>query len=1320
MQPFGSSPRKTRRGTPSDALLSLFAARRNGILLAVGLVGAATLVPAAHAQNGGGGGTINIPRVAPYLPPNAPQQMIDQDFRLRYLDALEKARRQYMQSAAMVPYRKAFGQGIGGRQTIKFPTIEDGLREGGTQTPVVDPIKTRDLMPPVISAPKKRLGLGGGGIGYAVANASRINIGSTQGVWAFSGPQFLTPPAFPGFPSSLGKQDVIGRINGVAFDPTSGKIDAFGTVSPEVFYVATANGGVWRYTEGTNHPIPTDPTVLSYGPWEVLSDFSFPTLSTTSIAVHPTNNKILYVGTGDYPAQLGTGYGNGIMRSVDGGKTWLNIGTNLGRSAVSALTIDPELPQIVMATTGRGLDPGYIWRSTDRGDNFTNVSPTDAQGNPIAGNWSSIDYSARSPATGRAYYASCENVGVYVSLNQGATWSRIDQNVNGGAGLVYNTKVTAANGFGLQVSASKLPYQSQFPAQMAGQTPSIPQGPDIVYIIDSAPEFVDGKIFKSLDRGLNWIDVTGTFPTNATNLPNNLLIDNNWFASNYALRLRAATVPLTDFTAAPNPVTGLYPVRAQEGLYGSGRTFSGTRGGVSLNGSSFLYSFDPITQTISPTLFDLGASGLWTDISLSLGFNNSVFNGQIVAPETHLDLHDSVVSPNDNTRIIVANDGGVNRFTYAPGYASPGNPSSFVFLGNSAWALDDRENLNSELGIGLIEKGDFIQTSPSHYRSTGTISNNTAFVGDLDFTTDPTKPALTNTSWNFVPFYLTGSFNVIVPDIPTGPPAANTNGVPATNSPPLVFNIYANASIFDKYDPTGQTLYANTDYRGAWPNRRLYYTRDNWATYQDISPDRFLSNNGGGTPAQDRNGRQPLYVYNTIDPGDSATATNWAGEFKPTDTVTGGLIMTTGLSGFIPHVVYTSPALVPLPNNNQLSSVMYVGAQYLWRFDPPGVATVPRLPGTTAPATAPNPDYGTWRRVGSTQLATGQDYITAIAVNNPSPTTNQGDVIYVGTHEGKLWLIQNATRHSRAAPLPALNSPWVQLGGLGSNNMTLPNAVAPVAPAVQSPITSISINTDPQSATFGDILVGYGNAGFSKQGGLYRGANVIGPQIGVPPVFTRQTGQGFASLPNAAINEIVRDPDDATNTLFAATDVGVFASTNGGATWSNATAPLGLPNVQCTSLKIVGTSDPNDTRFLMVSTYGRGVFRFDLNNIKLAAQNTQLTFTQTYARTGSEIIVNLTIANSGSTAQNVVLGGASLSVGAGANTVVTNSTSVPLTVGSIGAGQSQTVALRFPASVGRPGTAVIFKVNGTYTVPPFPPGTSVNFDNGAGSRTRLP
>ncbi|HEV2222930.1 MAG TPA: hypothetical protein VGR84_08010 [Candidatus Acidoferrales bacterium] len=79
-------------------------------------------------------------------------------------------------------------------------------------------------------------------------------------------------------------------------------------------------------------------------------------------------------------------------------------------------------------------------------------------------------------------------------------------------------------------------------------------------------------------------------------------------------------------------------------------------------------------------------------------------------------------------------------------------------------------------------------------------------------------------------------------------------------------------------------------------------------------------------------------------------------------------------------------------------------------------------------------------------------------------------------------------------------------------------------------------------------------------------------------VWTNITG----NLPDTPVNDIVVDQNDLTNnTLYVATDVGVFVTTTAGASWSE--LATGLPHVECTSLKLNNTA-----RVLRVGTHGRG------------------------------------------------------------------------------------------------------------------------------------
>ncbi len=1319
---------------------ALFAARkRTTALAAVGLSGAVavcvlSLPGGAQAQSKGGS-----PR-APFVPPGR-KPVLSPPVKVptpRPVVGVPLAgSRENTLREALVAYQWQLATGVNGENA-------------NTTMAYLKALPQRDAMP---VTPLKETAGGGQPGGGVSTFATRVNIGSTKGPWEFLGPQGIASP-LDGMRNLvnplIGQTNVSGRVNAVAYDPLSSQV-VNSVTAPEIFYIATSNSGVWRYNSTANTPVPPTPSTarpyLSYGRWEPLSDgTTFPILETSAIAVHPTRRNTLFAGTGDYPGRQSFSYGIGIMRSTDGGKTWLNVGNGNPNStpgtvppvtttpanapimegtSVSSIVIDPVNPDLILVSTGRGNPgrQGALWRSTDGGNTWAEVTPTG-----FPGNWSRIDYSA-SPTTSangpRTYYASLEGVGVFRSDDQGVVWTQIPN-----LPLVYTDSIL--------VAASKLPRQAVRATDA--------QGSDIVYVLEASQSANDSRQFKSLDRGNSWIEITG--------LPTAVLTDNNFTSARYALDLLTATVPVVNTLATPD-ANGNYPTLKQEALYGSGRTFGGGRGGVFLS-PEFLYSFDPVTQTSSPTYFDLGVQPPFVDISESLlgGLFNQT-SQTIPSNYAHVNQHGSAVSPNDDRRVLTVNDGGVNRFIYtnrvtnpntlANGViqrTNPNDPTSRPALyldntaANTAWVPDTTEAINNLLGLGAFDQADFIYSSNTSFGVVGSLYQNQAVQGRLTFTgVTPTAPVLSGAAWNLVRQIPVGNGTVNrdangqpIDDVPTQP---NTNGVPTGNSPGVKF-LHTNSSLyFNPFDITGNTQYGATGFSGSasggdnWPTGRLFWSNTGFVTTgNDITPDRYFTNGQFPyDPLPNANGAS-VNIYNSNDPNDATTATNWRGEPKPP--------IPRWAFGTAHQLNTRGPVVSPnrynpvAPTSSPALPVAYIGTNRLWRFDPPGQATAPLQPGTTSPVPGPNKDRGIWRRVGNQQLASGTGTISAIAISE-SRGNLEGSVAYVGTTNGELWVSNNLTVENGATlPLPPLTATWTQIAGPGSGNATLPSSP-------NNPITSISINSvnEVNSATYGDILVGLGGSPtVNGPARVYRATNTLGVPQGVRPTFTAQRGQGFASLPDVPVNDITRDPDDPTNTIFVATDVGVFTSTNAGATWSNATAPLGLPNVRCTNIKVVpplrttqiGT---NVNRFLMVSTYGRGVFRFDLNNLSLTATNPSLTFSQTFSRSGNLLVVNLTITNTGATAQNVLINSASL-LANGVTTQATNPadgnpvTVTPISVGAVGSGQSTTVALRYPASVGRAGTAVVFNVGGEYTLPPFPPGTRQTFSNDPGVRTRLP
>jgi hypothetical protein len=130
---------------------------------------------------------------------------------------------------------------------------------------------------------------------------------------------------------------VSGRVSAIAVDPTD----------PNVVYCGGAQGGVWKTTNALD-PSPT---------WTPISDFEA-SLAIGDIAIDPVNHNIIYVGTGEANGSCDSYFGQGILRSTDGGSTWtlFNGGGFFTNEAISRIVIDPVTAGSATSTT--------LWAST--------------------------------------------------------------------------------------------------------------------------------------------------------------------------------------------------------------------------------------------------------------------------------------------------------------------------------------------------------------------------------------------------------------------------------------------------------------------------------------------------------------------------------------------------------------------------------------------------------------------------------------------------------------------------------------------------------------------------------------------------------------------------------------------------------------------------------------------------------------------------------------------------------------------------------------------------------------------------------------------
>src|ERR1700737_1072611 len=81
---------------------------------------------------------------------------------------------------------------------------------------------------------------------------------------------------------------------------------------PDTYYFGAVAGGVWKTTDGGQN-------------WKPLFDKA-DISSIGALAVAPSDHNVIYAGTGEAAIRGNATYGTGIFKSIDGGKTWENVG----------------------------------------------------------------------------------------------------------------------------------------------------------------------------------------------------------------------------------------------------------------------------------------------------------------------------------------------------------------------------------------------------------------------------------------------------------------------------------------------------------------------------------------------------------------------------------------------------------------------------------------------------------------------------------------------------------------------------------------------------------------------------------------------------------------------------------------------------------------------------------------------------------------------------------------------------------------------------------------------------------------------------------
>ena len=219
---------------------------------------------------------------------------------------------------------------------------------------------------------------------------------------------------------SIGPAVTSGRV--VDFAVPEGPKSQIGGRLGELFYVASASGGVWKTTNGGTT-------------WESIFDHQG-SASIGDIAVAPSNPQILWVGTGEANNQRSSSWGDGVYKSENGGKTWTNMGLKKSEH-IGRVIVNPANPEIVFVAAagplwGAGGDRG-LFRTTDGGRTWKNVKNIDTHtgftdvifdpSNP------DVIYAASFQRERRpySYVGGGPGSGLWKSIDGGDTWTKLTE-----------------------------------------------------------------------------------------------------------------------------------------------------------------------------------------------------------------------------------------------------------------------------------------------------------------------------------------------------------------------------------------------------------------------------------------------------------------------------------------------------------------------------------------------------------------------------------------------------------------------------------------------------------------------------------------------------------------------------------------------------------------------------------------------------------------------------------------------------------------------------------------------------------------------------
>lgn len=381
--------------------------------------------------------------------------------------------------------------------------------------------------------------------------------------------------------------------------PASGRISSIALAPNGAIYVGSASGGVWDSTNGGTS-------------WTPLTDHA-PSLAMGALAIDPSNSSIIYAGTGEAHASNDSFYGEGLLKSTNGGVTWTDLGVNVfGGYHISAVVIDPKNTSTVYVAGTMGL-----YESTNGGTSWTNLTP-----NLQIPNGTKVDYSISALVlnpTSLELFAAIPGVGIESSTDGGSTWSLLSGGLPASGSAFGNTVVALA-----------------------------PSNPSVMYAsISDKTGFLTG-LYQSTNGGNTWTALSG--------IP-------DYFSQSYSLGSGTGAQGWYDNTVAvdpksPNTVTvgGIALVQiTSAGQSGQTVTNLSQQDGIHPDNHALVYdSAGNLYVGNDGGIWEVTAGGTPLDLNTNLSINQ-VYPG-------------FAVSQNGSEVVAGSQDNGTNVYTGSPAW----------------------------------------------------------------------------------------------------------------------------------------------------------------------------------------------------------------------------------------------------------------------------------------------------------------------------------------------------------------------------------------------------------------------------------------------------------------------------------------------------------------------------------------------------------------------------------------------------------------------------------------------------------------------------